>query len=78
MSNGERYQRSAWSAGEAMYAALLAHPGCTVSKCHSGLTEDEAEDIRKTGKKGVIPGLIEYDIPPHRAVAAPKEEAVAD
>lgn len=78
MSNGERYQRSAQNAGEAMYAALQAHPGNTVARCHSGLTEEEAEDIRKSGKKGVISGIIEYDIPPHRAVAAPKEEAITD
>lgn len=74
MSDGSTYQKVAASAGEAIYAALNKHPGRTVAKCHSGLTEAECADLRKQGKSGVLPGVIDYEIPVHQAIP----EAVYD
>lgn len=74
MSDGSTYQKVAASAGEAIYAALNKHPGRTVAKCHSGLTEAEARELQLAGK-GAMPGLTDYDIPPHKAIDEPVEIA---
>lgn len=70
MSDGNTHQKSASSAGEAIYSALVKFPGRTVTKCHSGLTEAEAAEHRAMGKSGpaAMPGFIEYDIPTHNAL----------
>lgn len=76
MSDGSTYQKVAASAGEAIYAALNKHPGRTVAKCHSGLTEAEARELRLAGKSAMA-GLTEYDIPAHKAIDEPVEASEA-
>ena len=69
MSDGQTYQKSASSAGEAIFAALQKYPGRTVAECHSGMTEEEAQAARKQGMdRGAMAGAIFHDIPPHRAI----------
>lgn len=75
MNNGETCRYSCASAGEAIYKALHKFPGKTVAKCHSGLTADQANDLRQSGKDGVMVGFVTHDVPPHQPLVAKPEEA---
>lgn len=69
MSNGESCRYSASSAGEAIYRALHKFPGKMVAQCHSGLTQEQAENLRQSGKDGVTPGIVSYDVPLHKPIS---------
>jgi len=79
MSSGTKLDIEAHSAGEAIYAALRRALGQTVTHCHSGLTDAEAQDA-KSWDKLAMPGMVQHEIPPHQAlkeshgVKAPKVE----
>lgn len=76
ISGGATFRKSAQSAGEAIFAALHKHPGQTVVECYSGMTDEDAQEARRSGiDKAAIAGLIHHDIPPHKPVEAEREEA---
>lgn len=78
MTDGRTCRKSAQSAGEAIQYALHKYRGVMVQSCYSGMTEEDVEAERKMdGTSKAMPGVINYDIPPHSAIPADSEEVEA-
>lgn len=67
MADNKPARITARSAGEAIYQALAKFPGQTVAACHSGLTVEQANALRASGKDAMA-GIISYEVPPHKAM----------
>jgi hypothetical protein len=68
LSNGQKIDMPAQSAGEAIEQALIKNRGLTVARCYAGLTEEDAAFIRQTCDKRAIAGFIDHEIPEHEAI----------
>ncbi len=65
LSNGQKIDMPAQSAGEAIKQALIKNRGLKVVRCYAGLTEEDAEFVRQTYDKKAIAGMIEHEVPEH-------------
>lgn len=75
MDNGNKSEVLDLSAAAAIQSALKQHPGQRVVKCHSGLTKQEAVDMRKAGFSTAMEGFINHEIPAHEPLT--EEQASA-
>jgi hypothetical protein len=69
LDDGREVKTPANSASDAMQKTLEENLGRKIKACRSGLTQDEADDLRACGNKQAVAGVIHYDdIPPHDAL----------
>lgn len=68
LSNERAVRISGSSASDAIQKALENNLGCIVKACRSGLTQEEADDLRACGNKQAMAGVIHYEIPAHVAL----------
>jgi hypothetical protein len=69
LSDGREVKTPANSASDAIQKTLEENLGRKVVACRSGLTQQEADDMKACGNRQAMAGEIHYDdIPPHVAL----------
>jgi hypothetical protein len=82
LSDGQKVERPAQSAAEAIETALRDFRMRKVVSCYVGLTEDEARSLRTNGiAPGAMAGVIDFEVPEHsaydeQAVFAPRARKI--
>jgi hypothetical protein len=71
LDDGSKHDVDGHSAAEAIEKALRQNLGRKVAKCYAGLTQQDADDARLVRDRLALPGLIEFDVPPHEAYPPP-------